>query len=152
MIRKLHQKSGHLAKFLSRIKDMIINSEPMSVGLVAIDLIAHVILMTIHVTGHTYPYQPTSLYPYVLNLITAYTPWYVFHFIVVCFYITAAVISSPKLASYTVTISWMLWVVWTLANGIWVFSAPVSWVPPVLGLVMCGVTWLARRVWTEKEE
>lgn len=116
-----------------------------------VDFFAHAVLMGLHLTNHAYPGAPSLSLAQQITTITNYTPWYLFHGLVMVVYAAAAFAESKTLLKIAVTFSWSIWTVWSILMLIWVVTAPVSWTPLALGVVMGLMTALARKAWIESE-
>ena len=142
MIRKLR-------RLYHRIVQAIHGSEPLIKALATVDFNANFLLMLLHFTQHAYPGAPSEVFAVRITAITYFTPWQYFHMLILVLYLGAAVFERGlKLA---ITLSWAVWAVWSVLMLIWVVTAPVSWIPLVVGLLMLLTTTLARRAWVEKE-
>lgn len=142
MIRKLR-------RLYHRITHAIATSEPIIKALATVDFAAHFLLMLLHFTQHAYPGLPSEVFAVRITAITYFTPWHYFHMLVLILYLGAAVFDKGlKLA---ITLSWAIWACWSVLMFIWVVTAPVSWIPFVVGLLGLLTTTLARRAWVEKE-
>ena len=132
-----------------RIVQAIAGSEPIIKALATLDFTANFFLMVLHFTQHAYPGAPSEVFAVRITAITYFTPWHYFHMLVLVLYLGAAVFDKGlKLA---ITLSWAVWAVWSVLMLIWVVTAPVSWIPLVVGLLGLLTTTLARRAWVEKE-
>lgn len=142
MIRKLRHH-------YHRITQAIARSEPIIKAFATVDVTAHFLLMVLHFTQHAYPGAPSEVFAVRITAITYFTPWHYFHMLVLVVYLGAAVFDRDlKLA---ITLSWAVWAVWSVLMLIWVVTAPVSWIPLVVGLLGLLTTTLARRAWVDKE-
>lgn len=133
------------------IKNLLPTSEPLIKGVAIIDFFAHLVMMILHLTNHAYPGAPSERFARAITSITWFTPWQFFHLAVVLFYLFAAASESANHTKFAITLSWAVWAVWALLMAIWVVTAPVSWIPLVLGVVMALLTSLARKAWTQRE-
>lgn len=142
MIRKLR-------RLYHRITHAIAASEPIIKAFATVDFTAHFFLMLLHFTQHAYPGLPSEVFAVRITAITYFTPWHYFHMLVLVLYLGAAVFNKGlKLA---ITLSWAVWACWSVLMLIWVVTAPVSWLPLVVGLLGLLTTTLARRAWVDKE-
>lgn len=132
-----------------RITRAIAGSEPLIKTFAIVDFTANFLLMLLHFTQHAYPGAPSEVFAIRITAITYFTPWHYFHMLVLILYLGAAVLHKGlKLA---ITLSWAVWACWSVLMFIWVVTAPVSWIPLVMGLLGLLTTTLARRAWVEKE-
>lgn len=132
------------------VQRMFTKYDEVYITLLVLDFAMHVIMSMLHVTGHAYPTIRSVNLDYVIKAITVYSPWEVFHLVIAALYVLSAFLKNSRLTSLVVTLSWTVWVWWTILMSMWVVTAPVNWMPAVAGIPLIVLTWLARRIWVAK--
>lgn len=143
MWRKVTHAATWSARLVSRSKTVVAT-------IALVDFVAHTLMLILHVTQHAYPGSPSEVFAVRITAITYFTPWHYFHLTVMVIYLASAVVDSNKGLKFAVTMSWAIWSLWSILMLIWVITAPVSWIPLVMGIVMSTMTALAREAWVEK--